>query len=183
LASELGASANDTLLLRLQKPSAIPVESLFGRKDEIARIVRLSLSATLGDDQLGGFSLQPHQSETRAVFVPLPRIQRDLGVADRVNTVVVSGVDHESLAETARTVATIEDLSVTIGVTSASAIVVESSAGIVSDSVYAAALRAGASAGLKPVPVFTYLANTIRKGDRQIPYSLVSATHLEQVGA
>src|SRR5262249_53704185 len=79
LASELGASANDTLLLRLQKPSAIPVESLFGRKDEIARIVRLSLSATLGDDQLGGFSLQPHQSETRAVFVPLPRIQRDLG--------------------------------------------------------------------------------------------------------
>ena len=33
------------------------------------------------------------------------------------------------------------------------------------------------------LPVFTYLANTIRKGDRQIPYSLVTATDLEPVAA
>ena len=36
--------------------------------------------------------------------------------------------------------------------------------------------------GLHPIPVFTYLANTIRKGDRQVPYSLVAATDLSQVG-
>ena len=35
--------------------------------------------------------------------------------------------------------------------------------------------------GLQPIPVFTYLANSIRKGDRQIPYSLVTATDLGQV--
>src|SRR4051812_3205404 len=33
LASELGAAAPDALLVRLQRPSAIPIESLFGRKD------------------------------------------------------------------------------------------------------------------------------------------------------
>ena len=35
--------------------------------------------------------------------------------------------------------------------------------------------------GSQPIPVFTYLANTIRKGDRQIPYSLVTAMDLAQV--
>src|SRR5206468_2693233 len=42
LTSELGAGLGDTILLRLQKPSAIPVESLFGRKDDVARTMRLS---------------------------------------------------------------------------------------------------------------------------------------------
>ena len=100
LASELGSATNDTLLLRLQKPSAIPVESLFGRKDEVARTVRLTVDAILPADQLGEFSLQPRQSEIRALFLPLPRVQRDLGVTDRVNTVLVSGADDQSLTVT-----------------------------------------------------------------------------------
>jgi len=182
LASELGAGANDTLLLRLQRPSAIPVESLFGRKDEVARTVRLTVSTILAGDQLGEFSIQPRQSEIRALFVPLARIQRDLGVTDRVNTVLVSGAEGESIAGVVRRVATLEDLSATIAVTTAPAVVVESSAGIVSEPLFTAANQAGKAAGLSPVPVFTYLANTIRKGDRQIPYSLVTATNLEQAG-
>ena len=182
LASELGASANDTLLLRLQKPSAIPVESLFGRKDEVARTVRLTVETILASDQLGEFSIQPRQSEIRALFVPLARLQRDLGVSDRVNTVLVSGAEDESLAMLVRRVATLEDLSATVAVTTVPAVVVESSAGIVSESLFTAANEAGKAAGLSPVPVFTYLANTIRKGERQIPYSLVTATNLEQAG-
>ncbi len=182
LASELGATANETVLLRLQKPSAIPVESLFGRKDEVARTVRLTVDTVLAGDQLGEFSIQPRQSEIRALFVPLPRLQRDLGVTDRVNTVLVSGADGDSLAAVVRRVATLEDLSATVAVTTAPAVVVESSAGIVSESLFTAANEAGKTAGLNPVPVFTYLANTIRKDERQIPYSLVTATNLEQAG-
>ena len=183
LASELGAAGSDTLLLRVQKPSAIPVESLFGRKDEVARTVRLTVDAILPGDQLGEFSIQPRQSEIRALFLPLSRVQRDLGLTDRVNTVLVSGADSESLAADVRRVATLEDLSATVAVSAAPAVVVESGAGIVSESLFAAANQAGRAAGLDSVPVFTYLANTIRKGDRQIPYSLVTATNLEQVGA
>ncbi len=180
LASELGAAVGDTLLLRVQKPSAIPVESLFGRKDEVARTVRLTATAILPSEQLGEFSIRPQQSEIRALFVPLPRIQRDLGIADRVNTVLASGAAAESLAATIRQVVTLEDLSATVAATDPPAIVVESSAGIVSDSLFTAATDAGSALGVEPIPVFTYLANTIRKGDRQIPYSLVTATNLEQ---
>jgi hypothetical protein len=44
LAAELGAAARDVLLVRLQKPSAIPLESLFGRKDDVGRTVRLDVA-------------------------------------------------------------------------------------------------------------------------------------------
>ena len=36
--------------------------------------------------------------------------------------------------------------------------------------------------GIRGQPVFTYLANTLRAGDREIPYSLVTATNLDRAG-
>ena len=71
------------LLTRLQKPSEIPIESLFGRKDDVGRTVRLTLAGVLPRDRLGEFSLRPQQSDVRAVFAPLRRIQRDLAVPGR----------------------------------------------------------------------------------------------------
>ena len=53
LAAELGASGGDVLLVRLQRPSAIPIESLFGRKEELGRTIRLTLSTVLPRDRLG----------------------------------------------------------------------------------------------------------------------------------
>ena len=64
------------------------------------------------------------------------------------------------------------------------AVVLESTSGIVSERARKrGAQRCRTSSGLQPVPVFTYLANTIRKGDRQIPYSLVTATDLSLLPA
>ncbi len=50
------------------------------------------------------------------------------------------------------------------------AVVLESANGIVSEALETAARTAVGKLGLQPVPVFTYLANTIRKGDRHVPY-------------
>ena len=44
LARELGASSGDALLLRVQKPSAIPLESLHGRKEDVGKSIRLLMS-------------------------------------------------------------------------------------------------------------------------------------------
>ena len=94
LAAELGVSAGDVLLTRLQKPTDIPLESLFAHKEDIGRTVRLTVTGALPAAQLGEFALQPQQGEVRAVFAPLRRLQRDLAVPDRVNTILVgaSGV-------------------------------------------------------------------------------------------
>ena len=41
--------------------------------------------------------------------------------------------------------------------------------------------RPWAAGGIRGQPVFTYLANTLRAGDREIPYSLVTATNLDRL--
>ena len=182
LVSDIGASTGNAILLRLQKPAAIPIESLFGRKDDVARTVRLMLDAVLPADELGEFSLQPQQSEVRAIFVPLTRVQRDLGVPGRVNTILAAGSDANAIATTVRRAVTLEDLGAALAVSgSPRSLIVESHSGIMSDSFEAAAVQAGTGLGWRPIPVFTYLANTIRKGDRAIPYSLVAATPLDAV--
>src|SRR5580704_4805159 len=61
LARKLGATSGDALLLRVEKPSAIPLESLHGRKEDPGRTIRLTSGAILDARHLGEFSLQPTQ--------------------------------------------------------------------------------------------------------------------------
>ena len=177
LAAEVGAKDGEVLLTRLQRPSEIPVESLFGRKEEVGRTVRLTIAGVLPRDQLGEFALKPQQTEVRAVYAPLRRIQRDLGVAGQVNTVLVAGGNRSDAA--LRSALQLEDLGVKLTtIEEPRTIIVEQASGVIGEALEAAVRRAAAKIGIAPVPVFTYLANSIRKGDRQIPYSLITAVDL-----
>ena len=197
LAAELNAEAGDVLLTRLQKPSEIPLESLFANKDDVARTVRLTLTEVLPRDRLGEFSLQPQQAEVRAVFAPLRRLQRDLVAAGQVNTILLpDSIDEQAAGQAFRTVVTLEDLGIRILASGASggyqsaaaagstsdapaiAITVESASGVISEPLERAARDAASSLGLRPIPVFTYLANTIRIDNRDVPYSLVTGIDL-----
>ena len=180
LAAEVGAKDGDVLLTRLQKPSEIPIESLFGRKEDVGRTVRLTLAGVLARDRLGEFALRPQQADVRAVFAPLRRLQRDLAVNGQVNTVVVSG--GQGSDERLRSALQLEDVGVRVAtVLNDLVVVIESTNGIMSEALATTARSAVGKLGLQPIPVFTYLANSIRKGTRQIPYSLVTATDLGQV--
>src|SRR5579864_3337355 len=90
LAREIGAKPGDAVLLRVQKPSAIPLESLHGRKDDPGRTIRLSADSVLDSKQLGEFSLRPTQGDVFAIFVPLRHLQRDLNEPNRVNTLLLA---------------------------------------------------------------------------------------------
>ena len=91
LAREIGAEQGNTVLVRVQRPSAIPLESMHGRKDDVGRTLRLQVGAVLPAAELGEFSLQPQQGDVRAVFVPLARLQQEIELPDRVNVMLVSG--------------------------------------------------------------------------------------------
>src|SRR5262249_53882859 len=73
-AQELGEKQGDTLIWRIEKPSAIPAESLHGRKDDLGRTVRLTMREVLPAASLGEFSLRPQQGSVRAVFVELKKL-------------------------------------------------------------------------------------------------------------
>src|SRR4029077_11372224 len=47
LAPELEANAASTVLVRVDRPSAIPIESLHGRKEDAGRTLRLSVHAVV----------------------------------------------------------------------------------------------------------------------------------------
>jgi len=168
LARKLGAASADTLLLRVEKPSAIPLESLHGRKEDPGRTIRLTAGGILDAKHLGEFSLQPTQGDVLAMFVPLRRLERDLGEQNRVNTLLLASPDFPQDR------VTLEDLGIKVrALPQIDGFSVESSSGIVSDALAGDVAKAVGARNTHGV--FTYLANSIRIGDREIPYSLVSA--------
>jgi ABC-type antimicrobial peptide transport system permease subunit len=153
LAAELGSRDEDSLLVRVQKPSAIPLESLHGRKDEqLGQTLRVTQSGAAPE-----FSLQPQQGAVRAVYVPLRQLQRALGQTGKANVALVAGPRPDIRASFQ-----LEDLGLHVR-----GEYLESDATILSDALVRAI-------PVKASPVFTYLANTIRAGARVIPYSLVT---------
>jgi ABC-type antimicrobial peptide transport system permease subunit len=156
LARELGGRTGDSILLRVPKPSAIPLESVHGRKENAGQTIRLTMRAVAARD----FSLRPQQGEVRAVYVPLARLQRDLAEPGRVNTILAR--THPDLKRYYR----LEDLGLRLhdGV-------LNSESGMIPDEIASAAQ----SLDPRAQPVLTYLANSMRNGPREIPYSVVTA--------
>lgn len=94
LAGELGGAAGDTLLLRLSKAPAIPLESLHGRKEDAGKTIRLAAGGVSGLE----FSLRLRQGDVRAVYVPLARLQRELERPGEVNTILAGGMEETERA-------------------------------------------------------------------------------------
>ncbi len=162
LAAELKAQSGDQLLVRVSRESAIPTESLHGRKDDPGRTIRGVMRDIASRDAMGEFSLRPQQGPVRAIFVNLQRFQRDLELDGRVNVALTAS----SPEQTIRREFTLDDL----GIRKRDGIVEHAS--MMLDDPLVNAVR---KADPKAQPVFTYLANAIRVNGHEIPYSVVTA--------
>ena len=192
LARELGVVPDDTLLVRVEKPSAIPVGSLHGRRDDLGRTMRLRIREVLTPSTLGEFSFRPQQGFSRAVFINLGRMQRDLELDRQANTILLGSGGFGSLQsatgvaaiETALRARTrLEDFALRVReLGGPGTLVVESAAGLLGDDVVTAAAETAAEMEMVQQPILTYLANEIRLGDRITPYSLVTALDVEMLG-
>ena len=202
LARELGGQAGDALLVRVEKPSAIPVGSLHGRKGDVGRTVRLS-------DSGGRVSRRARRVLGAAAAGPSPRGLRVARAIARGSGASRSG-EHDSaggwgsgvgvgastddnaarvaLVETSlRERVTLEDLGIKLrtlpapGALSTRLIIMEADAGLLSDEVAGAGRSAAEALGMRTQPILTYLANRIRLGDRAVPYSLLTALDLDTI--
>jgi ABC-type antimicrobial peptide transport system permease subunit len=130
LARELGANAGDPLVVRVQKPSDIPAESLHSKKEDLGSTLRLTVSKTLAADALGEFAIQPQQNAARAVFVPLQLLQKEISQPGKVNLILLSESSRdsthaaatkakaESLAKILKERTTLDDFGITLRVLS-----------------------------------------------------------------
>jgi len=161
LARELDAKPRDALLIRVEKPSAIPLESLHGRKEDVGKTIRVTLDAAAPHE----FSLNPQQGDVRAAYIPLALLQPELGEPGRVNTLLLAGPPPPNLG-----FVTLDDLGIKLRNS-----VVETDTTFIPDALAERAVAAAKSLGLTTEPVLTYLANSIRANGREIPYSVVTA--------
>lgn len=187
LAEELRAADGDTILLRVRKPSDIPVESLHGRKDEVGSTVRMKSRGALSSSSLGEFSLRPQQGAVRAVFVSLSHLEKLLGREGRANTFLISVRDEvagEARSEEASGVLhrllrehlTLADVGAKLrALDEGRGIALESDGGLLGDALAMKAREAAAHAGARATPILSYLANSIRANGREVPYSIVTA--------
>ena len=183
LAAELDTGAGEAVVLRVENSSAIPTESLHGRKEDVGRSVRLTVRQVLAREDLGEFSLSPRQGTVRAVFVPLARMQALLEQRGRANALLVATLESTDVERRLRQATLVDDFGLRVRALEALGVIaVDSRSTILSNPFASAAMRATDGSGANVIPTLTYLANSIRAGDRAIPYSTVTAIDLGALG-
>jgi len=184
LAIELGAIEGDAIIARLARPTDIPVDSLHGRKDEAGRAVRLSMKGILGRHQMGDFSLSPTQAPARSMFVSMARLQRDLGIEGRANTVLLGGgIDAARAREALSAGLQADDLGLTVRpLADAGTILIESRSGLIPDAVSESLNEVASARGLAATSALAWLATGLTANGRTVPYSLVAAVGPDAAG-
>jgi ABC-type lipoprotein release transport system permease subunit len=111
LARDLGVKAGDQISLRLQKPSAVPRESILGRHDDASSIEDWPLAVArvlTAEQREDAFSLRPGVEAPRTAFIPLEALQGKLGIGQRCNALLAAGATS-SLGERLRERLDLED--------------------------------------------------------------------------
>ncbi len=183
LAEKLAARPGDSILLRIETQHDIPRESLYGRREMVGRTIRLSCGDILPAEALGEFALQTGQGAVYSMFVPLQRLQRDLAKPSAVNAILLSAGGRDSSLEKIRNQLkeklVLRDLGIRLrALPLQRGFSVESTRIILDDVTARAALGAAAEAGMEASGVYSYMANSIRAGGREIPYSVITAVDL-----
>ncbi len=183
LAEKLGLKKGDPLLLRIETQQGIPRESLYGRKDNLGRTIRLRCGDLLPSEEMGEFALRPNQGNIYSIFVPLERLQKDLQQPSRTNVVLFASrsrrIDLQDIRDWLKDRFTLEDVGLRLRqLPSRSVISIESTHIILDESIARAVTKAASEEGLPISGLYTYLANSMRVADREIPYSAISAADL-----
>ena len=185
LRSELNARVGNAVLLSFELPGDVHRESLFGRDgiSESIQTVRARLTGVVPDRGMGRFGLRPRQRTPLNAFVSLPLLQETLGLPGRVNMLLVSQ-DAQAVGDPAPALAraaTLDDLGLSMRV-DAGYLAVESTGFLLKPHVANPVLGLADELGMPRMAILTYLANTIRVGDRVLPYSTVAAMDVGRVG-
>ena len=186
LADELKANVGDDVILRLPAAREVPAESPLGRKnDNIANSTRLKVAALPeAATKLADLTLRPNQQTPKNLFVSIKVLQRTVKKPDHANalfgktTWTIQSSDHKTLAENDATLnASLHPKLIDYGLTWKLA--KPGYFSLTSDRMmFDPVLEKAALETYKqyhPQQVFTYLANTIASGSKQIPYSTIAA--------
>ncbi len=183
VARELGVAAGDELLVQLPLHSEIPGDSPLGERTDIVTGRRFRIAGILPDNSLARFDVHPSQQPPRTLFFDLTALARAIEEPEKANAILISG---DRIAKPLPAAASewleanfhprLEDYGLEVIASDPKLPVeyvqVSSNALVLSPEVVSAVESAFGHDNIQRVT--TYLANTIRAGEKRIPYSTVT---------
>ena len=156
--------AAQSVIVRVENSSAIPAESLHGRKEDLGRSLRLTVRQVLAREDLGEFSLSPRQGSVRAIFVSLAQnaVAARSASARQRHSRRRSSMQPPSSGDCASRRSPTTSACAFAPLDALDVIAVDSRRTMLSDATAAAAIRAAERSGMLVIPTLTYLANAIR---------------------
>ncbi len=182
LRKELNAQIGDAILLSFEQSDDIHRESLFGRADDAVQTIRLTLAGVLPDRGMGRFGLFARQNVPLNAYLSLPVLQKALGQRGRVNTLLVSDGPDADVQEALSRVVTSDDLGIVIR-HEVDYFAVESTQFILKSHIAETVQQVSAELNVPHMSILTYLANITQVGERELPYSTISAMDVGSLGA
>ncbi|MCX6345325.1 MAG: ABC transporter permease [Armatimonadetes bacterium] len=185
LANDLNLKIGDSLLINIDKQSAIPSGTLFEHRsrDEALSSIRLEVAAILPDNGVGGFRLSASTDTPRNVFISREWLLSEIGKKNVANAMLVesnsdSGDIERNLKAALAAACTLSDYGLKLVRDSKNdSVSLQSEGMLLSDSQVDIARSAAADCGIQSALASVYLATTIKKHGTAngIPYSIIAA--------
>jgi len=184
LARQLQAELDSTVLLRVEKPSAMPRDTALASNEDLTVAMRLKVRRILAPEEFGRFSLQTHQVPPYNAIVQLEDASKRLDVAGRCNLILagtspehvnkgLAGQDgRERMKRALDDCWTLADLELQWRTVDSLGL-----AELVSERVFLDDPLAQACAAFDggAVGVLTYFVNGLSRGELDTPYSMVAS--------
>ena len=174
LAGQLGVEPGDTVIVRASRPSALSRETPLSPQEDAVLTLRLTVAGLVPEEVLGPFSLQPSQLPPFNAFVHLGTLQERLRLPGRANLLVAAGEGLTSATANAalRQTWQLSDAELELrGLPDRPIVELRTPRVFLEPAVIAAALALEPDAQ----PILTYFVNELVVGDRETPYSMVTA--------
>ena len=175
LAAQLGVSARDDVVLRIEKPGLLSRDAPLSPTEDASVALRLTVTGIASDLGFGRFSLQANQVAPFNAFLPLKLLQKKLGLAGRANLLLLgtgaTGLTPKDADPALRECWRLADAGLELRALPASGVAELRTDRVFLDPPVDEAAKAMPGA----VGVLTYFVNELRVGDRTTPYSMVAA--------
>lgn len=194
LAEHLNVSQGDTLILRMQKPSAISRDAPLSTDDDSIVSLRLTVSSIVDDEHMGRFDLRINQVLPMNAFLPLAYLQNAVEQPDKINMIVAGEDPAQSewgndLKKLMRDNWTLEDTQLKLIPLSETPVAEIRTDRIFLDDYIPGALDSSSSGlsrnanfvrdvntgGFFAGGILTYLVSNIEANGKSVPYSMISA--------
>ncbi len=171
MARRLELEVGDQLVLRVERPSALPRDMALSPGD-VSVALRLRIAEVLPAEAFGDFNLRGGSSAHANAFVDLPWLQGQLEVGGRANLLLSASADVEALDGALAEHWTLADAQLELKALDDGQSELSTDR-IFFDEPILSVLES--YSGLALEGIFTYFVNGLRVSDRSTPYSMVCA--------